>query len=143
MLFLIMCLLIGGSIGVGLNILHCRRSLYTIPGDYSVFSVVAFLAGGSIGVILSILLAGFTGGAGCGYAEGQVAGYVMEVKKEGSIFKTCEVKLQQGAGEYEQFVKLSGKCLDSYIGERVLLPYETCFLPDFRRGFSGKYIKDK
>lgn len=100
---------------------------------------------GIIGVFLcyplSILVAGFTGGADCDYANGTSVGVVIESKTEGIIYQTCEVMLRQGLGEHSEVMRLSGKCLDGYLGKQVALPYQECFLPDYSRGSSGKYIK--
>jgi len=92
--------------------------------------------------LLVFPLAGFTGGADPDYGKGTATGIVIQSEKHGVIYKTCEVNLQQGLGEYRTVLALSGQCLDDFLGKRIVVSYQEYFLADYKQGFSRRYISE-
>jgi hypothetical protein len=88
-------------------------------------------------------IAGFCGGAGTNYAAGMVVGQVADSRLEGVIYNTCEITLHRGTDYVTDVVKLSKEdCSEVVPGMTYVFFYQKYWLPDYRRGSSGKYITE-
>ena len=86
------------------------------------------------------LVAGLTGGADQNYGHGTVVGTIIEAESVGTIYDTFEAKIRQGHGERTNTLSISGVDMEQYLGKRVKIEFNEYFLPDYKKGSSGKYI---